>query len=183
MTIARLCLLILLALPLSLRAEVLDAADNGFTVENRAEVPVSAMAVWKALIEDVDRWWPKDHSYFGAEGRFRIEPRAGGCFCEKAGEREVQHLQVSHVDPGKLLRLLGGLGPLQSMGLHGVLDWQLEALSDKRTRITLRHRVGGYTPNSLQSFAPVVDSVQAIQLGGLAKQLGGQLLESSTHAD
>jgi uncharacterized protein YndB with AHSA1/START domain len=152
-------------------AEVLDSSAAGFTVRNVVTVPVDPARAWRALVEDVDRWWPKDHSWFGANGRFSIDARAAGCFCEVAGERQALHMQVSHVEPGVLLRMLGGLGPLQGMGLTGALDWRLEPV-EGGTRITLRYVAGGYTTEDLVAFAPIVDKVQGMQLGGLAAWLG-----------
>lgn len=81
-------------------------------------------------------------------------------------------MRVAFVDPAATLRLLGGLGPLQGMGLHGVMEWRLEPLNEG-TRITLRYRAGGYAPDDLTELAPVVDSVQAQQLGALAAYLNG----------
>mgnify|MGYP000748903727 CR=1 FL=1 len=159
------CLVLLAATPASGR--VLDSAPDGFTLENSAVVPVTPNAAYAALVNDVGRWWPADHSWFGRAENFSIEARAGGCFCETDGPRQVSHMRIAHVNPGKLLRMLGGLGPLQGMGLHGALDWVFEAVEDG-TKITLRYRVGGYTPDSLAEFAPVVDQVQASQLGRLA---------------
>ena len=69
--------------------------------------------------------------------------------------------------------MLGGLGPFQGMGLHGALDWRLEAV-EGGTRITLRYQVGGFTPEDLPKIAPFVDGVQAQQLGGLADHLGAE---------
>ncbi|MDH7453925.1 SRPBCC domain-containing protein [Luteimonas composti] len=157
------------------RAEVLDAAPAGFTVENSGVVPVDAGAAWAALVGQVDAWWPKDHSWWGAEGRLSIEPRVGGCFCEVAGDRQAEHLRVVFVDPGRRLRMSGGLGPLQGMGLDGILEFRLEPADSgdgAATRITLHYRVGGYSPDDIGQFAPVVDRVQAAQLGGLLAHLG-----------
>ena len=151
-------------------AEVRDSSRAGFTVENTATVPVDSAAVWRALVEDVDEWWPRDHTWWGAASKLSIESRAGGCFCEISGDRQAAHMQVAFVDPGRTLRLLGGLGPLQGMGLHGVMEWRLEPL-DGGTRITLHYRAGGYTPDDLSQFASVVDAVQAQQLGALAEYL------------
>jgi hypothetical protein len=77
------------------------------------------------------------------------------------------------VDPGKLLRLTGGLGPLQGMGLTGVLEFRLVPTDAGGTTITMFYRAGGYTPDDLSKLAPVVDRVQALQIGGLAALLGG----------
>lgn len=152
------------------QARVLDSAKNGFTVENSATAPVDARTAWNGLVKHVDAWWPKEHSWFGKDGRFSITARAGGCFCEIAGARQVQHMTVSFADPGKLLRMLGGLGPLQGMGLSGTLDWSF-APADAGTRLTLRYIAGGYSQSDLAKFAPVVDQVQAQQLGALAAWL------------
>ena len=167
-------LLVAASVPAS--AEVRDAAPGGFTVENSGVAPVDVATAWRALVEDVDAWWPKDHSWWGAESRLTIDPRAGGCFCETAGARQAEHLRVVFVDPGNTLRMTGGLGPLQGMGLHGALEFRLETVAGEGgaapTRITLRYRVGGYSPEDLGGLAPVVDRVQAQQLGGLLAHLG-----------
>jgi uncharacterized protein YndB with AHSA1/START domain len=151
-------------------AKVLDSRPTGLTVENSVTVAADSDAVWNALVKHVDEWWPKEHSWFGKDGKFRIDARAGGCFCENAGQREALHMTVSFADPGHLLRMLGGLGPLQGMGLSGVMEWRLQP-AEGGTRITLHYVAGGYTTEDLVKFAPVVDQVQGIQLGGLADYL------------
>lgn len=153
------------------QADVKDATPSGFTVENAITVAVDAKTAWRALVEDVDRWWPADHTWWGAEGQLSIEPRAGGCFCERHGEQQALHMLVTFVDPARLLRLTGGLGPLQGMGLHGALEFRLKAADGSGTTITMFYRAGGYTPDDLSKFAPVVDAVQALQIGGLRRYL------------
>lgn len=166
-------LLLLCLLSPAAHAELLDASANGFTIRNVVQVPATPARSWVALVDEVDAWWPKDHTWFGEEGRLRIEPAAGGCFCEKRGAQQALHMQVSYVDPGVLLRMLGGLGPLQGMGLHGSLDWKF-AKTEAGTEITLWYRVGGYTPDDLSQFAPIVDQVQGKQLNALAQHLGAE---------
>ena len=151
--------------------EVIDVTPSGFTLENTVEVPADTAATWRALVEDVGRWWPRDHTWWGADGELTIEPRAGGCFCERNGEQQALHLLVTFVDPGKLLRMTGGLGPLQGMGLHGALEFRLAANDNGGTSVTMYYRAGGYTPDDLSGFAPIVDQVQALQLAGLATHL------------
>ncbi len=175
MNVVRLWPLLCLGFVAASPAAVLDQSAGGFTVRNTAVVPSSSARAWDALVNEIGQWWPADHTWFGDSGNLSINPVAGGCFCERDGARQAQHLIVSHVEPGKLLRMLGGLGPLQGMGVHGVLDFTLEALPNEQTRITLRHRVGGYTPDDLGAFAATVDRVQALQLQGLASHLHGHL--------
>jgi len=166
----------MLALPV--RAEVKDASASGFTIENSVVVPLDASTAWQALVGNVDSWWPKDHTWWGRASRLTIDPRAGGCFCEVAGDRQAQHMQVVLADPPGLLRMIGGLGPLQGIGLSGVLEWRMTAV-DGGTRITLRYRAGGYAPDDLSKLAAAVDGVQALQLGGLAKYLRDHLPQPS----
>jgi hypothetical protein len=102
-----------------------------------------------------------------------IQPRAGGCFCELNGAQQAQHMTVTFVDPERTLRMTGGLGPLQGMGLGGAMEWRFAPV-EGGTRITLWDRAGGYTPDDLGKFVAVVDRVQGLQLGGLADYLGDQ---------
>ena len=155
--------------PVLVRAEVLYIAEGGFALENRVQINQPADIVWQALVSQVDSWWPKDHSWWG--GTFRIDTQAGGCFCERSGERSVQHMMIAMVDPGNLLRMTGGLGPLQGLGLAGALDWQLvpDDSDSQITHVTLTYRVNGHMPGGFEQLAPIVDQVQGLQLGGLQR--------------
>ena len=155
-------------------AEIKDSTPAGFTLENKRVVPVTPEVAFKALVDDVDRWWPKDHSWWGKDATFSIDAKAGGCFCERGGAREALHMLVTFVDPPNTLRMTGGLGPLQGMGLHGALEFRLKPQDGGGTEITMFYRAGGYTPDDLSRFAPVVDQVQGLQLGGLATLLGAK---------
>jgi len=161
---------VLMTASAAVSAKVLDSSPSGFTVENTVTVPVDAATAWRALVKDVDQWWPKDHSWFGKEGKFVIEARAGGCFCEIAGKRQALHMTVTFTDPGRLLRMVGGLGPLQGMGLSGAMSWTLQPV-DEGTQITLHYTAGGYTTEDLSKFVSIVDQVQGLQLGGLGNYL------------
>lgn len=173
-TMRHLCLIAAAAASLactsSLRAEVKDVSPSGFTIENSQIVPVDATTAWKALVNDVGRWWPKDHTWWGDASKLSIQPRAGGCFCELNGEQQAWHMTVTFVDPDKTLRMTGGLGPLQGMGVDGALEWRFVPV-EGGTKITLHYRAGGYTPDDLSKFVPVIDKVQGEQLGGLAGYL------------
>ena len=159
----------LLALPAE--AAVKDSSAGGFTIENTQDVPATVQDTWDALVDDVGQWWPADHTWWGDASNLSIKARAGGCFCERDGARQARHMTVAFVDPGRTLRMVGGLGPLQGMGLDGALEFRLAANDTGGTRITMWYRAGGYSPDDLSKFAPVVDQVMAGQLGGLVKLL------------
>ncbi|MCW8108615.1 SRPBCC family protein [Alteromonas ponticola] len=148
----------------TVQAKVLHADDAGFIIENEIITALPAKKVWHALVNDVDEWWPKDHSWW--RGTFTIAPSAGGCFCEKKGKQQAQHMQVTFVDPAKILRMTGGLGPLQGMGVYGALNWQFEKV-EEGTKVTLTYHAQGYRPEGFTEFAPVVAKVQNQQLNAL----------------
>lgn len=149
-------------------AEVKDSSPSGFTIENTVSVPVDAKTAWRGLVDHVGDWWPSDHTWWGKAKNLSIDARAGGCFCEIAGRRQAEHMHVVMVVPGELLRMKGALGPLQGMGLDGVLEFRLATSADGQgTDITMWFRNGGYTPDDLTKFVGVVDAVQKQQLGGL----------------
>lgn len=152
-------------------AEVLSSSAAGFALEQRIEVATDPQRTWRALVEDIGTWWPRDHTWWGAESTLSLEARAGGCFCERAGERSAEHLRVVFVDAPNTLRLLGGLGPLQGMGLHGALEFSISAREDGGSEVRMRYTVGGYSATDLSGFAPVVDRVQGQQLEGLRAHL------------
>jgi len=65
---------------------------------------------------------------------------------------------VTFVNPGVLLRLTGGLGPLGLMGVAGNMTWEFDD-SEDGTKVTLKYAVGGYMPGGLDSIASAVDGV------------------------
>ncbi len=72
-------------------------------------------------------------------------------------------MTLVHLSPGKLLRFEGGLGPMQAMGVSGVLTWTFRP-DAKGTSVELRYVVGGYNPAGFKDLAPAVDGVLAAQL-------------------
>ena len=163
-------LLVLLTFSGASLAEVRYAADNGFFLEVTREVAASPAMSYAQFIR-VGEWWDSDHTWFGDAARLSLAEEAGGCFCERAGDRSAFHMLVTYVDPGKAMHLVGGLGPLQGLGLHGAMAWKFEELDDGGTRIVHSYRVTGYYPEGLQNLAKVVDQVQTGQVDALQARL------------
>ncbi|MEE4299702.1 MAG: hypothetical protein V2J24_09690 [Pseudomonadales bacterium] len=157
-----LLMLTLLAGPVT--AEVTDAATAGFGVEQVREVPQAPALAWALFVEEVGRWWNGAHTWFGDASALSIEAEAGGCFCERASAGTVEHLRVGMAAPGRSLRLLGGLGPLQPLGVAGALSVDFEALEAGGSRVRLVYRVSGHTPGGLEAWAGPVDAVLGEQL-------------------
>ncbi len=163
--------LALTALCVAARAEVVAADAAGFISEHELRLPVSPTRAYEALTREVHAWWDASHSYSGDAANFSLDARAGGCFCEALADGgSVMHMHVLHADPGRLLRLGGGLGPLQGMGVSGSMDFALEAV-EGGSLLKYRYAVHGYAPGGLEGLAPVVDEVQRGQLERLKAYL------------
>ncbi len=165
--------LALLALPTCIatpmaRAELVATTPGGFVSKTTLVVSGSPQAVYDRALADVARWWDPAHTYSGIGANLSLEARPGGCFCERLeGGGGVQHLVIGYLQPGKTVRLIGGLGPLQSLGASGALTWQFDAV-EGRTRITWTYHVTGLEPDSVKQLAKAVDQVvsaQALRFG------------------
>ncbi len=146
-------------------AEVVDVGDNGFAVRQTATVSADTARAWAALVE-VGKWWDPEHTWSGDPANLSIDARPGGCWCEKLPGQGggVRHMTVAFASPGKLLRFEGGLGPLQSMAVAGVMTWTFTAAAEKGTAVEMTYLVGGYNRGGFKDLAPGVDGVLRGQL-------------------
>jgi uncharacterized protein YndB with AHSA1/START domain len=153
-------------------AEVKETRENGFVIEATVMADDNPTAVYRQLVR-VAGWWDPKHTWSGSARNLKLDPKAGGCFCEKLADGgSVQHARVIFAQPGKLLRLEGALGPLQDMAVNGVLSFSL-APDGPGTRIKMTYRVTGALTMDSAKLAPLVDQVMGIQLGRLRSFASG----------
>lgn len=162
-------------------AEIVATGDGAFISRNSVEVTASQWDAWKAMIAP-NTWWDGAHTYSGDAANMYLDAQATGCFCEKlplakdapAGTRagSIEHMHVVYVAPGSALRMIGGLGPLQSEAVKGVLTVTFKPLEGGKTRILWEYSVGGYMRYETPKIAALVDSVVALQLRRLGEKLG-----------
>lgn len=156
-----------LAVALPASAEVVDADARGFTIRHSVTLPVARDVAWRSLVNDVSRWWNDDHTVSGDAANLYISAVPLGCFCERLGEDGgLVHLTVTFVNPGVMLRLTGGLGPLGLMGANGNLTFEFDDVTgdDGVSSVTLHYAVGGYLADGLDAMAEPVDEVLGEQL-------------------
>lgn len=151
--------LILLIFTAAVRAEVTDSAENGFTTVHELVIGATRAETWAAAVDEIGKWWSDDHTITGSAGNMYIRAQPLGCFCESLDNGGgVVHLTVTFVNPGTLLRLTGGLGPLGLMGVDGNMTWEFFD-DDNGTRVRFAYAVGGYRPGGLGAIALPVDYV------------------------
>ena len=155
--------LVALGVALPASAEVVDSGTTGFSIRVNSEVNATPSTVFRLLTEQIGRWWDSAHTFSGSAANMTIEPRVGGCFCERLRNGAVQHMVVTHIDSPKAVVLHGGLGPLGSMGVAGALEWTLDERSG-RTQLQVIYNVGGYMQGGFTQLAPVVDGVLTNQV-------------------
>lgn len=153
-------------------AEVKSATPDGFEVESRVTVPASPAEAYAALGR-IGEWWNPAHTYSGKATNLRLDLKAGGCFCETTeGGGTIEHLRVVYAQPGIMLRLQGGLGPLQAEGVAGTLTWTLKPVAGG-TEIVQSYVVGGYVRGGAEKLASPVDQVMREQLERYRSRLAG----------
>ncbi|MEM9533150.1 MAG: hypothetical protein AAGA23_19680 [Pseudomonadota bacterium] len=171
MRLLRVLLLPCAFLPAPVFAEF-SHSPQGFTVKHEIQASQGAEAVWHALIHDVGLWWEASHTYSGDATNLSINPEPLGCFCERWPGGGVVHMTVLQAQPAKLLRLGGGLGPLQDFAVSGSMTISLEE-NDAGTRVALVYHVAGIIDGEMSTWASAVDGVLKAQLTGLSSHLKG----------
>lgn len=159
--------LLALLLPAIATPEVKQGAPDGALIEHRFQIAAPPAAAWQTLLHP-ERWWPADHTWSGEPGNLRLEPDAGGCFCERWSGNSAEHARVVMAKPGELLRLRGSLGPLQEMAVTGVLTITLAA-KDGGTEAVVTYRLSGDPSHKLDGFIAAVDQVIGLQFANFAK--------------
>jgi len=141
-------------------AEVTSVNASGFALSFEQTVDASANDIYTAMTR-IGSWWHPDHSWEGKAENLYMDMRQGGCFCEKlANGGFAEHLHLAYAAPGKEIRLTGGLGPLQGMGMGGAMVWTI-ATGDDGQKISWTYTVHGHgTEESMKGLAPIVDMVQ-----------------------
>ena len=163
--------LVVFGLASAVSAKVDDAAKDGFKLTITRDTSASPDAVFKALVEDFSSWYDASHSYSGKKENLSIDLKKH-CMLEKLPDGGyVRHMEVVFYQPSKrILRMMGGLGPLQGMGVNGAMTFSVDQ-GDKEngSRITMSYVVCGYSGQQLDKLAPIVNQVLEAQLNGLKK--------------
>lgn len=161
-----------MALPLMLwaapaAAEVKSATPASFELETVVTVDAPIAQVWETL-RSPRRWWDPEHSYSGDAANLYLDAQATGCFCERLADKgSIEHAHLVYVAPGRMIRMVGALGPLQAEAVVGTLTWKLDAEGGGATRLTMSYVVGGFMRQGGETLAPLVDKVMANQVNRL----------------
>jgi hypothetical protein len=142
-------------------ADVQSSSPSGFVVRIEQPIDSSPATAYTRLFE-IGRWWSDAHTYSGKASSLTLKNEPGGCWCEALpGGGFVRHASLEYADPGKVARLSGGLGPLQALGVQGMLSFHFEPAGDRATRLVVSYVVSGY-PTDAKGLAPLAESVNGV---------------------
>lgn len=139
-------------------AEVTASSDTGFTSHHALTVDAPPARVWQTLLRP-GSWWEGGHTYSGNAANLSLDARPGGCWCEKTPGRGVEHMRVVFAATNEMLRMTGGLGPLQPLPVAGVMTITLKP-AGAGTALVIDYVVAG---PGLAGLAAPVDQVLALQ--------------------
>lgn len=147
-----------LSLSFSSFAEIIDSTKIGFTVRIERAVSADAMTVYQDFTH-ISKWWDSAHTYSGSAANLSLQSYAGGCFCENLENNgSVEHMKVIYSVPGKIIRMEGGIGPLQQFPVTGIMTLEIRT-DEQKTMVTFTYTVGGYITGGCAKFAEIVDKV------------------------
>ena len=162
-------LLVLLFCSSGISAAVVDQQERYFAIKINQALAVSAEEL-NAQILQIDEWWNPDHTYTGDSNNLYIDLEKE-CFCERLPYGGyVNHLSLVYYQPGVLFRFVGGLGPLQSIPMNGVLELRIKPVSETQSLLEVSYLVGSNSPG-LKNWAGPVNRVISEQISRLAKQV------------
>lgn len=155
-------------------ADVTEAAPDGFVIqlERSSDLTVSEVQM-KA--RDIGHWWSSGHSYSGDAANMSLEPACGSFFwIERWDAGFVEHGRVlvdMESEVAATLRFQAALGPLQEMGVNGVLSIVTEAETHDETPeesvIRFQYVITGASFSGLDGIAEAVNMVLTEQIESL----------------
>lgn len=157
-----------------LQGQIKQSSASGFMIQIERELEGNAQQAYEKLVQDFSIWYDANHSYSGKAENLSIDLDKR-CMLEQLPEGGfVSHMELVFHQPGKMLRLTGGLGPLQEMGVSGALTFGFKD-TEKGAIVTMTYYVSGADFLQLDKIAKPVNQVLGIQLDRFQKHCAGQL--------
>lgn len=160
----------LMTMPLAVapaNADVVSATPTTFEINQTITVDAPIQRVFDTL-RSPQKWWSKDHTYTDDSANLYMDSQATGCFCERIpGKGSVEHAHIVYIESPRIIRLTGGLGPLQAEAVAATLTFRLDPEGENATKVSMVYVVGGYVRGGADTLAPKVDDVLKLNLEGL----------------
>ena len=170
--------LVLSCVSVQLPAQVKESSSNGFLIQSSRQVECSAEDAYRFFVEDFANWYDASHSYTSKAENLTLDLDRH-CMLERLpNDGFVRHMEIVFHQHGKILRMTGGLGPLQGMGVAGAMTFSF-AEQEGKTKISMMYSVSGGDHLKLEKIAEPVNQVLGVQLDRFRDYCSGQ----KTNAD
>ena len=147
-------------------AEVISSDANNFDLKFQVEINTTPTKL-RSTFENISSWWHPDHTYSGDSNNLYLNLKTEYCFCEKLADGgAVRHLDWVFYQPNKKARFIGGLGPLQTLPVDGVLEFSFETLDKNKMALTVAYSVAS-SGDRLKGWDKPVNQVIAQQVARL----------------
>lgn len=144
-------------------AQVVRSASDGFQIKIVKTTQLDPAAAYACLVDDISQWWDADHTYSGKSENVSMDLERQ-CLYERLPDGGfVRHLEIVYCQPGKMLRLTGGLGPLQELGCTGAMTFRFVPKGDG-AELEMTYNVVASKDQQLDKIAPAVAQVLEGQL-------------------
>ena len=144
-------------------AEISAKAADGFVAMGKESVGLPPGEAYKVFVEQFSEWYDVEHTYTGKKQNLALDLKRA-CLLERLPQDGfVRHMEVVFHQPGKVLRLSGGLGPLQAMGVSGMLTFEFKP-TEKGCMVSFTYFVSGAKHLKLDQVAGPVDQVLNSQI-------------------
>lgn len=117
-------------------------------IEQEIRIGAPPSRVFRALTEEVGRWWGGGYRLLDERSAVRIDLRVGGHMYETSGERSASWGMVTAVEPDRELELTGRMG--MGGAVLGVIRYTLEP-DGEGTLLRLSHRASGEIDEKTES--------------------------------
>ncbi|MEO1525023.1 MAG: SRPBCC family protein [Planctomycetota bacterium] len=160
---AQLACVFILSLATPCQGEVKQSSPSGFLIQATRDVDLPASVAYEVFTRDFSKWYDASHSYGGKAENLSLDFEKH-CMLEKLPDGGfVRHMEIVFHQPGKMLRMTGGLGPLQGMGVSGAWTFSFSE-TDGITTVAMTYSVSGAQHLLLEKIAGPVDGVLTSQL-------------------
>ena len=150
-------------------AEVLKSEKDGFLIEIKQATIAEPAECFRIFVEDFGKWWDPSHSYSRNPASMSLDLKRMAMFEKLPNNGFVRHMEIVFYQPDKMLRLSGGLGPLQPKGVSGALTFEFQK-TDQGCEVLVSYNVSGSSLQALDKIAKPVDAVLSRQLKRFAER-------------
>lgn len=146
-----------------LDAQVTESSADGFVIKTSHDLELGSKEAYAAFVDGFSEWYDASHSYSGKAENLSLDLEKNCMLETLPDDGFVRHMEIVFHQPGQVLRMTGGLGPLQGMGVSGAMTFTFSETGGQ-SKVTMEYYVSGAKHLKLDQIADPVNQVLNGQL-------------------